>query len=150
MSIINAFLDKVRDEGSRIVFTNGCFDLLHVGHITYLEKAKEMGDVLVVGLNSDDSVLRLKGEGRPVKKLESRMAVLAGLSSVDAVIVFSEDTPLQLIKKVRPDVLVKGGDYTINQIVGADFVHELGGEVKTIDFVEGYSSSSIIEKLDKK
>lgn len=146
---VQMLLKNIRDAGKRIVFTNGCFDLLHIGHVMYLEKAKELGDVLVVGLNSDDSVSRLKGKGRPIQNIESRKAILAGLQSVDIVVVFKEDTPLKLIEIVKPDVLVKGGDYSIETIVGADFVLDNGGQVRTIDFVEGYSSSAIIEKLDK-
>ncbi|MDF1694289.1 MAG: D-glycero-beta-D-manno-heptose 1-phosphate adenylyltransferase [Saprospiraceae bacterium] len=139
-------IDRLRQGKGKVVFTNGCFDLLHLGHISYLEEARNLGDVLVVGLNSDDSVRRLKGEGRPVKNIESRRAVLAGLAAVDVVIVFEEDTPRKLIELVNPDILVKGGDYTIDKIVGADFVLQNNGEVKTIDFVEGYSSSAIINK----
>ena len=143
-----AQLSKLKMEGEKIVFTNGCFDLLHKGHISYLEKAKELGNYLVVGLNSDLSVRRLKGEGRPIKEIESRIAVLAGLASVDMVVVFEEDTPKDLIESLNPDVLVKGGDYKIEDIVGADFVLQNGGEVLTIDFVAGYSSSSIIQKME--
>lgn len=137
---------KIEDE--KIVFTNGCFDLLHKGHISYLEAAKELGDFLVVGLNSDSSIRRLKGKGRPIKEIESRLAVLAGLASVDMVIVFEEDTPKDLIEQLNPDVLVKGGDYKIEDIVGADFVLKNGGKVDTIDFVQGYSSTSIIQKIE--
>lgn len=142
-------LSTVKMEGGKIVFTNGCFDILHKGHITYLEKAKELGDFLIVGLNSDASVGRLKGEGRPVKDIESRLAVLAGLASVDMVVIFEEDTPLDLIEKLSPDVLVKGGDYEIRDIVGADFVLQNGGNVLTIDFVSGFSSSAIIQKMER-
>lgn len=141
-------LSSLREEGKKVVFTNGCFDIIHKGHISYLEEAKELGDFLIVGLNSDASVLRLKGEGRPVKEIESRLAVLAGLASVDMVIVFEEDTPKDLIEQLNPDTLVKGGDYTIDNIVGADFVLNVGGEVKTIDFLKGYSSSQIIKKME--
>ena len=140
-------LSLLKNEGIKIVFTNGCFDLLHKGHITYLEKAKSLGDCLIVGLNSDASVKRLKGPGRPIKDIESRIAVLAGLASVDMVIVFEDDTPARLIEEVKPDVLVKGGDYQIEDIVGGDFVLNYGGEVKTIEFVVGFSSSSIIQKM---
>jgi len=141
-------LNDLKAIGETIVFTNGCFDLLHKGHISYLEKAKALGDFLVVGLNSDASVKRLKGEGRPVKEIESRLAVLAGLESVDMVVVFEEDTPKNLIENINPDVLVKGGDYKIEDIVGADYVLSMGGSVETIEFVRGYSSSAIIQKME--
>ena len=131
----------------KIVFTNGCFDVLHFGHVHYLLEAKKLGDVLVVGLNSDDSVRRLKGPSRPINGEKERAFVLAALSFVDYVVLFDEDTPENLIKTVRPDVLVKGGDYALDQIVGADFVRQNGGTVTTIPFVEGYSSTQIIEQL---
>jgi D-beta-D-heptose 7-phosphate kinase/D-beta-D-heptose 1-phosphate adenosyltransferase len=139
---------EVKKLGRRIVFTNGCFDLIHKGHISYLEKSRLLGDFLVVGLNSDASVKRLKGASRPVKDLESRKAVLAGLAAVDMVVVFEEDTPENLIAQLMPDVLVKGGDYKKEEIVGADLVMQNGGRVEIIDFVEGYSSSAIIQKLE--
>ena len=134
----------------KIVFTNGCFDVLHFGHVHYLLEAKKLGDILVVGLNSDDSVRRLKGPSRPINGEKERAFVLAALSFVDYVVLFEEDTPENLIKAVRPDVLVKGGDYALDQIVGADFVTQNGGTVTTIPFVEGYSSSHIIEQLKTK
>lgn len=130
-----------------IVFTNGCFDVLHFGHVHYLLEAKKLGDILVVGLNSDDSVRRLKGPERPINGEKERAFVLAALCCVDYVVLFEEDTPENLIKAVLPDVLVKGGDYALDQIVGADFVNQNGGTVTTIPFVEGYSSSRIIEQL---
>lgn len=130
-----------------IVFTNGCFDVLHFGHVHYLLEAKKLGDILVVGLNSDDSVRRLKGPERPINAEKERAFVLAALCCVDYVVLFEEDTPENLIKAVQPDVLVKGGDYALDQIVGADFVNQNGGTVTTIPFVEGYSSSRIIEQL---
>ncbi|MEM9545622.1 MAG: D-glycero-beta-D-manno-heptose 1-phosphate adenylyltransferase [Bacteroidota bacterium] len=141
-------IEELKRDNQKIVFTNGCFDLLHKGHITYLEKAGELGDFLVVGLNSDDSVRRLKGENRPVKSLVNRISVLAGLASVDMVIPFEEDTPLLLIQQINPDVLVKGGDYSMENIVGADFVLNEGGRVELIKFVEGFSSSAIINKME--
>lgn len=134
----------------KIVFTNGCFDVLHFGHVYYLQRAKELGDLLVVGLNSDASVRRLKGESRPVNGEKERAYVLAALSFVDYVVVFEEDTPENLIKIVKPNVLVKGGDYQLSNIVGADFVQQNGGTVTTIPFVEGYSSTRIIEQLNIK
>ena len=130
----------------RIVFTNGCFDVLHRGHIYYLSRARELGDLLVVGLNSDASVSRLKGPGRPVNNLEARAEVLGALASVDYIIVFEEDTPLNLITRLEPDVLVKGGDYTTEEIVGSREVAARGGQVVTIPLLEGYSSSSIIDR----
>ena len=132
----------------KIVFTNGCFDVLHFGHVHYLLKAKELGDILVIGLNSDDSVRRLKGPTRPVNGEKERAFVLAALACVDYVVLFGEDTPKELIETVRPDVLVKGGDYDITTIVGADFVQRNGGTVTTIPFVEGFSSTRIIEQLN--
>ena len=131
----------------KIVFTNGCFDVLHFGHVHYLLEAKKLGDILVVGLNSDDSVRRLKGPSRPINGEKERAFVLAALACVDYVVVFDEDTPKELIETVRPDVLVKGGDYTLDNIVGADFVTQNGGTVTTIPFVEGFSSTRIIKKL---
>ena len=131
----------------KIVFTNGCFDVLHYGHVRYLLEARKLGDLLVVGLNNDDSVRRLKGSTRPVNGENERAFVLAALSCVDYVSLFEEDTPEELIKIVCPDVLVKGGDYTIDNIVGADFVQRNGGVVTTIPFVEGFSSTRIIEQL---
>ncbi|MCR5099237.1 MAG: D-glycero-beta-D-manno-heptose 1-phosphate adenylyltransferase, partial [Lachnospiraceae bacterium] len=133
----------------KVVFTNGCFDILHAGHIDYLKKARALGDRLIVGLNSDASVKRLKGDQRPINTLMDRKLVLEALSFVDEVIPFEEDTPLELIKKVRPDVLVKGGDYDPDEIVGAAEVRSWGGTVMTLPFVEGKSTTAIIEKLEK-
>lgn len=139
--------NAVKLHQQKIVFTNGCFDVLHFGHVHYLLQAKELGDVLVVGLNSDDSVRRLKGPSRPINGEKERAFVLAALACVDYVVVFEEDTPKELIETVRPDVLVKGGDYALDQIVGADFVTRNGGFVTTLPFVEGFSSTRIIEQL---
>lgn len=141
---------EAKRNGNKVVFTNGCFDILHVGHITYLEEARALGDILVVGLNSDASVHRLKGGNRPIKNLDNRAAILAGLASVDLVVEFEEDTPFSLIRHLLPDVLVKGGDYNLEDIVGADVVVENGGEVRSLDFVPGYSSSNIINKMESK
>ena len=142
------FTEKAHElHRQKVVFTNGCFDVLHFGHVHYLLEAKKLGDILVVGLNSDNSVRRLKGPARPINGENERAFVLAALSFVDYITVFEEDTPLNLIKIVQPDVLVKGGDYALDQIVGADFVSQNGGIVTTIPFVEGYSSSRIIEQL---
>jgi D-glycero-beta-D-manno-heptose 1-phosphate adenylyltransferase len=133
---------------NKIVFTNGCFDIMHPGHIEYLAKAADLGKRLIIGLNSDDSVRRLnKGDNRPVLDQNARAMILASLFFVDAVVVFDEDTPLNLIKALEPDVLVKGGDYTIDTVVGNDIVKARGGETVIIDFVEGYSTSIIISKI---
>jgi rfaE bifunctional protein nucleotidyltransferase chain/domain len=133
----------------RVVFTNGCFDILHRGHIDYLARASDMGNVLVIGLNTDESVKRIKGDNRPVNDQEARALVLASLHFVDAVVLFEEDTPYELIKIAQPDVLVKGSDYSEDTIVGADIVKERGGEVVTIDLSPGFSTSGIIEKSSK-
>lgn len=138
-----------RFKGKKIVFSNGCFDILHLGHIEYLAQARDLGHVLIVGLNSDESVHRLKGPHRPVNKEVARELTLAALSFVDAVVVFSEDTPLRLIEMVQPDVLVKGKDYEGKEIVGADLVKARGGEVITIELVKGYSTTHTIEKTHK-
>ena len=138
---------EIRNEEYNVVFTNGCFDVLHRGHITYLAEARDLGDCLVVGLNSDASVKRLKGENRPINNEKDRALLLAALSFVDYIIIFEEDTPKNLIEQVQPDILVKGGDYKIEDIVCADFVQSHGGEVLTIEFVDGYSSTKIINVL---
>ncbi|MEK9823248.1 MAG: bifunctional D-glycero-beta-D-manno-heptose-7-phosphate kinase/D-glycero-beta-D-manno-heptose 1-phosphate adenylyltransferase HldE [Gammaproteobacteria bacterium] len=138
-----------RSRGEKIVFTNGCFDILHAGHVDYLSDAKNEGDRLIVATNSDESVHRLKGEGRPINTLDRRMTMLAGLAAVDWVVSFDEDTPENLLRQIRPDVLVKGGDYGIDQVVGADIVRESGGEVKVLSLVEDCSTSAIVEKIRK-
>lgn len=140
-------VDAWRSSGKKIVFTNGCFDLLHAGHLTYLSEAAALGDVLIVGLNSDISVQQLKGPNRPVNDELSRAAMLASMFFIDGVVLFPDNTPLELIKAIKPDVLVKGGDYQINQIVGAAETLANGGEVKILSFLPGYSSSAIIEKI---
>jgi rfaE bifunctional protein nucleotidyltransferase chain/domain len=134
-------------EGQKVVFTNGVFDLLHIGHITYLAKSAELGNKLIIGLNADSSVKRIKGEDRPVNDQNSRAALLAALFFVDAITIFEEDTPHNLITALLPDVLVKGADYAIENIIGAKEILANGGEVKTIRFVDGYSSTSIINKI---
>ena len=131
----------------KIVFTNGCFDILHPGHIRYLSAARDLGDFLVIGLNSDDSVSRLKGPSRPIQKQGIRAELMAALHVVDAVVIFDEDTPLELISFLKPDVLVKGGDYTIETIVGADVVQKNGGQVEVIPFEDGYSTTNLIETI---
>lgn len=136
-------------EGKRMVFTNGCFDIVHPGHIAYLGDAADLGDVLIIGLNTDQSVGKLKGENRPINNEFSRTQLIASMFFVDAVVLFNEDTPLELINAVKPDVLVKGGDYNLNNIVGAKETLASGGEVKVLSFLPGYSSTSIIEKIKR-
>lgn len=133
--------------GEKLVFTNGCFDILHYGHLHYLAQARDLGDRLMIGLNDDASVGRLKGSNRPIQDIQTRQMMLAALEFVDAVVLFQEDTPLKLIKAVLPDVLVKGGDYTPDSIVGAKEVQAAGGEVKVLSFIPGYSTSSIEQKI---
>jgi len=140
---------KLDLEDKKIVFTNGCFDILHAGHVQYLEQAKKLGDILVVGLNSDASVRRLKGENRPINKQEDRALVLAALEFVDYIIIFEEDTPYELIKIVNPDVLVKGGDWKETDIIGADIVQAKGGTVLSLPLRPGLSTSKIIEEIKK-
>ena len=134
-------------QGLKVVFTNGCFDILHRGHVEYLSKASDMGDVLVVGLNTDASVKRLKGESRPINDEQARALVLASLGFVDAVVLFDEDTPYELIKAIRPDVLVKGADYKPEEIVGYDIVTSYGGKVEVVDLVEGYSTTQLLSLI---
>jgi len=133
--------------GLTIVFTNGCFDILHPGHVDYLQNAKDMGDLLVVGINDDESISRLKGADRPIHELEDRATMLAALGCVDYVVPFSEDTPLSLIVDVKPDILVKGDDYTVDQISGAKEVIASGGQVELVPLLKGYSTSNIIDKI---
>lgn len=135
-------------QGQKIVFTNGCFDILHLGHVDYLEKARQLGDKLVLGLNTDASISRIKGPSRPLQDEMSRARVMASLLFVDAVVFFDEDTPLELIKAVQPDILVKGDDYTIENIVGQDVVTARGGEVKTVPLVKGYSTTNVVKKIE--
>jgi rfaE bifunctional protein nucleotidyltransferase chain/domain len=139
--------DAVRDTGKRIVFTNGCFDLLHLGHVDYLEKARNLGDFLVVGINTDASVSSLKGPSRPVSPEASRMRVLAALAFVDLVVPFGEPTPIGLIESLKPDILTKGNDYSLETIVGADFVMGYGGKVETIPLVEGFSTTNFVNRI---
>jgi len=138
-----------QDEGKCLVFTNGCFDILHPGHVHYLQAAKSLGDILIVGLNDDASVRRLKGVGRPLNTLADRACLLAALKPVDLVVPFPEDTPLALILALRPDVLVKGGDYAADEIVGACEVRGWGGQVTTIPFIEGHSTTSLISRIQQ-
>ena len=132
---------------NHIVFTNGCFDILHLGHIDYLFKASKFGDKLIVGLNADKSIQRIKGESRPIQNESSRASILASLSCVDAVVLFHDDTPKQLIELIQPNTLVKGADYKVKDIIGSDFVIANGGSVETIPFLEGYSTSHIIKSI---
>lgn len=136
-----------RFQEKKIVFTNGCFDILHLGHIDYLSKAKDLGKILIVGVNSDNSVRRIKGKNRPITNELSRSTIIASLHFVDAVVLFDEDTPYELIKLVQPDVLVKGSDYKPEEIVGYDIVTAKGGEIKTIDFLPGYSTTAIEKRI---
>jgi|SRR6185295_7513196 len=138
-----------KSEGKKVVFTNGCFDILHLGHVDYLEKAHGLGDKLVLGLNTDDSVSRFKGPYRPIQDQDSRARILASLQFIDLVVFFNEDTPKDLISALIPDVLVKGSDYLAENIVGADVVKKAGGVVKTVEFVPGYSTTRIVEKIKK-
>lgn len=136
-----------RFKGYTIVFTNGCFDILHLGHVDYLAQAAALGDILVIGVNTDDSVQRLKGNDRPVNSQQARAMLLAALRFVDAVVFFEQDTPLELIRRIQPDVLVKGSDYKADEVVGYDVVMAKGGSVVTVELTEGFSSTSIIDRL---
>ena len=140
-------ITEVREAGARVVFTNGCFDLLHPGHVSYLRAARALGDVLVVGLNSDASVSRLKGPLRPIVPEEDRATVLAALESVDAVVVFDEDTPVRLLRELRPAVYAKGGDYRVEDLPEAEVAAEIGAEVRIVPFKPGYSTTALIEKI---
>lgn len=146
---IQKTVNQWKREGQQIVFTNGCFDILHYGHIHYLAEAKDLGDKLIIGLNSKNSVARLKGNHRPINDDKTRQYMLASLEMVDSIVIFEEDTPFELIQWILPNVLVKGGDYEINEIVGADLVLENGGEVKKLAFQKGYSTSKTEEKIRK-
>jgi len=147
LSSLAALSKKLRRKGKRIVFTNGCFDILHLGHVDYLERAKALGDVLVVAINRDASVRKIKGPDRPVNSEKDRAGVLAGLSAVDYVVFFSEDTPLKTIRSVKPGVLVKGGDWPVSKIVGADLVLARGGKVKSLKFLKGRSTTRTLQKI---
>lgn len=140
-------ISALQAQNKKVVFTNGCFDLVHPGHIDYLRKARACGDVLIIGLNSDGSIKRLKGTQRPINDFEFRSIILSAFEFVDYIVKFEDNTPLFLIKQLKPNVLVKGSDYTVDKIVGAKEVLENGGEVKTIEFLEGFSSTLIINKI---
>ena len=147
LELVKEILTAWKKAGEVIVFTNGCFDIIHLGHVDYLEKARNLGDKLVIGLNTDSSIKKLKGSGRPILDEHARSRILASFEFIDAVILFSEETPLNLIREVSPDILVKGNDYNPQNIVGADFVKSYGGKVITIELIPGYSTSGIIKKI---
>lgn len=140
-------VSDLKKRGKKIVFTNGCFDILHFGHIKYLEAAKKKGDILIIGLNSDASVRKIKGETRPLNREKERAYVLSGLSCVDFVVIFKEKTPYNLINALKPDILVKGGDWQVERIVGAGIVKKSGGKVFSIPFVKGFSTTKLIKKI---
>jgi len=150
LSNLKKLLSSLRARRKKIVFTNGCFDLLHYGHVKYLQDAKKKGDILVVGINSDASVKRIKGNRRPVVNEKDRLRIVAALESVDYVVLFREDTPFKIIKFIKPDVLVKGADWNKDTIVGGDFVLSRSGKVSTIKFIKGYSTSNLIKKIGKR
>ena len=146
---LDNLLKKLREEGKTIVTTNGCFDILHVGHVRYLEKTKSFADVLIVALNSDKSVKSIKGDSRPINNENDRAEVLSGLKSVDYVVLFDEDSPIDLLLQIKPDVYTKGADYTVETLPEAKPIMEAGGRIEFISFVEGKSTTSIIEKMKK-
>jgi rfaE bifunctional protein nucleotidyltransferase chain/domain len=143
-------ISRWRLKSDTIVFTNGCFDLLHTGHLHTLQEAKKLGDKLVVGVNATSSVQKLKGPNRPIQSEEDRSSMLSALQMVDAVILFEEETPIKIIEEISPDILVKGGDWKIENIVGANYVLSLGGDVKSIPLLEGYSTTDLIKKIKEK
>jgi rfaE bifunctional protein nucleotidyltransferase chain/domain len=143
-------IEQLKADGKRVVFTNGCFDIIHMGHTTYLKAARNLGDFLIIGLNSDKSAKQLKGPERPINPEKKRGEALLALDYVDAVVIFSEETPLKLISKLRPHVLVKGGDYNKNEIAGKEEVEANGGQVIVLPFLAGYSTTKILEKMRKK
>lgn len=147
---LKALLQRLQADGKKVVFTNGCFDLLHPGHIRYLEKARAEGDLLVVALNSDSSVQRIKGRGRPILSEDQRCEVLAALECVDYVTVFSEETPFEIIEELLPNVLAKGGDWPLDKIVGRETVERHGGKVVSISFEQGFSTTNIIERISRR
>ena len=144
---LESIVNQMRTASAKLVFTNGCFDILHPGHIAYLTAARGLGDILIVGLNSDTSIARLKGTDRPINKLEDRISMLTALESISYIVTFDEDTPATLIQQISPDILVKGGDYQPEQIVGYKHVRSYGGEVLTVPLLEGYSTTAFINKI---
>lgn len=149
VTALNTLVENWRQKGKKVVFTNGCFDILHRGHVEYLAQAADLGNVLCIGVNTDASVRRLKGENRPVNDEYARAMLLSALGFVDAVVLFDEDTPYELIKQIQPDILVKGNDYKPENIVGYDIVTAKGGKVVTMDLVEGYSTTTILDKAKR-
>ena len=149
LGALQRIINKFQKKGRKIVFTNGCFDILHYGHAKYLQDAKNKGDILVVAVNSDSSVRSIKGEGRPIVDEGNRLKLLSALECVDYLVLFKEETPLAMIKKIRPDILVKGADWDKGKIVGSDFVESYGGKVLTIKLVKGLSTTNIIKKIVK-
>ena len=150
LSALARIVGNIKKRGQKVVFTNGCFDILHAGHVEYLSKARKMGDILVIGLNSDSSVKKLKGDNRPINNELDRARVLSALYFIDYVTIFNEKTPESLIKKLKPDYLVKGGDWNEEEIAGAGFVKSYGGKVRIVPFVDGYSTTSILKKIADK
>jgi len=144
---LTRLLSFYRFKNEKVVFTNGCFDIIHLGHVKYLSQAADLGNILIIGLNSDSSVNKIKGHDRPVLDQKSRALTLAAFSFVNNIVLFDEEMPYKLIKQIRPDILVKGGDYKPEEIVGYDIVKDNGGEVKILDFIEGYSTSGIVERI---
>ena len=144
---LESSIADLKRDGLKIVFTNGCFDILHLGHIDYLSRAASFGDILIIGVNTDESVKGLKGSGRPINDESSRAQLLAALEFVDVVVLFNDKTPIELIKTITPDILAKGGDYKAEDVVGYEHVITSGGEMRIIDFLPGYSTSSIIQKI---
>ena len=147
LSELTRILKKLKNKRKAVVFTNGCFDILHVGHVSYLEKARSTGDILIVGLNSDSSIRKLKGEKRPLVSQKNRARVLSALTSVDFIVIFSSLTPFNLIKAIKPDVLVKGGDWKVKDVIGSDIVKSYGGKVKSLPYIKGFSTKSLIKKI---
>ena len=146
---LKKIISRLKRQGKRIAFTNGCFDILHYGHVSYLEKAKRLTDILIIAINSDSSIRRIKGKARPILKLKERMGIVAALESVDFTTSFNQDTPRRIIKLLKPDMLVKGRDWNKNKIVGKDIVESYGGQVITLPYVKGQSSSKIIKRFLK-
>lgn len=144
---LEKIIQRLKKQGRKIAFTNGCFDILHYGHVKYLEDAKAKADILAVGLNSDASIRRIKGASRPINRQAGRARILEALSAVDYITIFNEDTPLKLIQLLKPDILIKGRDWSVRKIVGADFIRASGGSVVTVPYLKGYSTTGLIEKI---
>lgn len=146
---LKKIVEKLKKSRKKIVFTNGCFDILHAGHLYSLEKAKKLGDILIVGINSDSSVKKLKGKGRPIVNEKQRSYLISGLACVDFCVIFNEETPIKVIKAIKPDIIVKGSDYKKNQVVGKDIVESYGGKVKIINLLPGLSTTYLIKKINE-